>query len=1474
MSNRLTFSLASLIFLIALGLVFVPTSVMAETPDTGVAGRTHSHPLNEELGDNPDTTAVESTVAAHTGHPMVTSIALTGGNTSGTTAVVVADDAATVGVAENTFTLVITFDKALTDANTETSPSTTSPLATADFGTPVILNKDKLAAATDGTTAATVAVANATRVEGSDGKKFEAVVTIDGSFPSGTAADDHEVMYVRLAVNAAAGFGLASRPGLTLVNGGASLASSVYEFKLVKSLPDAPMAPGAPTNLTAMADQAAKTITLDWDAPSDTGTSAITGYTVTKTYNMADDTAAMPKVIPAGTDTMITIPPAGEDPLPENVDFTFTVTATNAAGTSGSSNEAMARIDTAPPTIETIGEPTMDAMGKVVFTLTFNEPLAATGLGALQVTDFDIVGGTAMAEDLTGSGMMYTLKVTPTTPETTVMISLRKDAISDAAGNALMPDESTMATYDKTAPMATITSAAGTGTAAGKVIFTIDFDEELSDGLSVGDLEVSNADALRLADLMMVADTSMLDDVEVRYQLTVTLTDATMPVTLMIKAGTVADMKMNPLDLMSSTYTPPTAPAAPAGLTATPAVGSVTFTWTAVAGTMYEYSTDGGTNWMDVATSGTQTVSSTTAVTFMVRVKASGSTPVGIAATLSGTSTTPAPPTDTPDMLTSLSVPAESYVVLVRNKATVKGLPASVTDAQKIGWAGMPDLEALFVSGGSLALTRNKTPQIDGRDAKVRDLVITEVMWARNLAVVGQAGEMDHQWIEIYNPLKVAVSGVTVTTKARKPALTSTGNEVQLDMLSNIVGSGWAFDIGQNGYHDATNAEAGRIEFVSMYRNNRAGDKHGWVKGHWSASSETYLPNYKGTPGKGERAEVQTVATTSFNVGPVIFNEVSNRSSGTYEWFELRNKSDSEQNLKNREIRIVKDVGSDVSLFQFGDQDAKIPAKGVLLCVFTDPRNDPNHPIATGWNIDLGAADQINGVGDHSPRYIVVNDHGKRVYNEAALGDEGLPAEFVLILRSRRHNDDIGKDTNIWDIAGYDTSLKIGAAEAGFTNLWPLKGAVRNAQLSNNKWDVGTVHRRQKDNVWGTSSTNYGRNGGNHADDTAWRNVGWTGIGYRRNAAANNENGGTPGYNNGVLKSRETTSGTADENVPVVIITEVMYATGNRANLPQWIELYNPSKTHGINMDGWRVTILNHDLDADGEPYAGDLSKNYAINGKIPPGQTYLLTAYSARNDTNLPSERIHFLRGNKRGELIFSQYGFEITLLTYGKDNNDANRKVVDKVGNLAIITGPGRVRTNPQSYEDPAWALPMSTNEDGNRVSIVRVSIDGDPIDGQREGAWKLFDMSEQFVKTLEETDYGHGSDEGSPGHTVGGVLPVSLSKFRPERLDTGEVIVRWITESELDNAGFNILRGEALDGEFTKLNEQLIAGKGTTSERTTYEFVDTSAKPNVVYYYQIQDVSLDGDVATLRTTHLRGNISVVGKLTTTWGELKALQ
>ena len=831
-----------------------------------------------------------------------------------------------------------------------------------------------------------------------------------------------------------------------------------------------------------------------------------------------------------------------------------------------------------------------------------------------------------------------------------------------------------------------------------------------------------------------------------------------------------------------------------------------------------------------------------TAYTYTVDDGNDGEDTLGFFITVEAATAGP-PPTSTP----TTTLDANDFIVYVRD---IDNAPHFGTSNPKVAeWSAMPNLYELFADGGGGSLQLNVT------GVNARQVVFSEVMWAIDEGKVGQDSNSGNQWIELRNRTATAIpiSSISFVVKADgRPALAQ-----GTDLISNVVGGGsgnWIATKGQNGNSGAADG-SGQKEFISMYRKRFHNDSAGWNKDEWLAATQVYHPNHKGTPGRGEPQGPSTFAETSIPL-TTVFNEISNSSNSSHEWIELRIR-EGDPHFENWVVDMVtgasdRDAATNPTqtrLFKLPKLDVGRFDK-ILLITKTDPARDDSHPLRGGYNVRVNPADQANEGRDENIKYYVATDW------TTDLPDSG---EFVLILR---HGADKTNHEKVQDIAGYHPNLKVDRANF-FSNLWPLRGYPA-PDIALNKIEVNKVHRRQKDNIAGTRTADKKDN----ADHVALRDVGWTGIGYKRNADAGAPNGGTPGYPNNALASNET-----EASGDPVIISEIMYATGDRGNIPQWIELRNTSQTVGVNLDGWRITIVNHDQDdAAGTTYPGDLVKSYNINGKIPPGQTFLIVAHSGTDNTNLPSERIVPIR-TRRGDLILSQYGFEITLETKGKDNNDANRKEADKIGNLAAATEGARVRGNPQSYETPAWMLPAGTNEDGDRISIVRVSGRTDLLNGLEQEAWRSFDMSAHLTAP-ESTYYGNRNDLASPGYTVDGVLPVSLSKFRPERLDSGEVVVRWVTESETNNAGFNILRGEALDGEFTKLNTKLIAGKGTTSERNTYDFVDESAKPNVKYYYQIQDVSLDGDVQTLRITHLRGNVSAAGKLTTTWGELKALQ
>ena len=110
------------------------------------------------------------------------------------------------------------------------------------------------------------------------------------------------------------------------------------------------------------------------------------------------------------------------------------------------------------------------------------------------------------------------------------------------------------------------------------------------------------------------------------------------------------------------------------------------------------------------------------------------------------------------------------------------------------------------------------------------------------------------------------------------------------------------------------------------------------------------------------------------------------------------------------------------------------------------------------------------------------------------------------------------------------------------------------------------------------------------------------------------------------------------------------------------------------------------------------------------------------------------------------------------------------------------------------------------------------------------------------------------GNPVYKGSRPLPVTLSHFSADQTESG-IVIKWITESELDNAGFNILRSQSKQAPFVKVNPKLLQGAGTTAQRSTYMWIDTTAIENIVYYYQIEDVSNAGKRNTLTTIRMKG-------------------
>ena len=87
----------------------------------------------------------------------------------------------------------------------------------------------------------------------------------------------------------------------------------------------------------------------------------------------------------------------------------------------------------------------------------------------------------------------------------------------------------------------------------------------------------------------------------------------------------------------------------------------------------------------------------------------------------------------------------------------------------------------------------------------------------------------------------------------------------------------------------------------------------------------------------------------------------------------------------------------------------------------------------------------------------------------------------------------------------------------------------------------------------------------------------------------------------------------------------------------------------------------------------------------------------------------------------------------------------------------------------------------------------------------------------------------------------LAVELSSFTATT-SGDRVIISWRTESETDNVGFTIYRGESKDGKFIEI--AFVKSKGTTGMPTDYQFIDQKVKAGQTYFYYIEDVDLFGE------------------------------
>ena len=134
---------------------------------------------------------------------------------------------------------------------------------------------------------------------------------------------------------------------------------------------------------------------------------------------------------------------------------------------------------------------------------------------------------------------------------------------------------------------------------------------------------------------------------------------------------------------------------------------------------------------------------------------------------------------------------------------------------------------------------------------------------------------------------------------------------------------------------------------------------------------------------------------------------------------------------------------------------------------------------------------------------------------------------------------------------------------------------------------------------------------------------------------------------------------------------------------------------------------------------------------------------------------------------------------------------------------------------------------------------------------------DASWDFTVNGEDDDWKitAGMNSGYPhlvwAEGVDSSLPVELSSFTAESKHAN-ILLKWSTESEIENLGFVIERRDAnteTETVWTELSSYLsdesLSGHGSTSARNEYAYTDNSGQAGMTYAYRLSDVDYKGQI-----------------------------